>query len=200
MALDPDDNQLPCGVSLDTLLAQIADQLPAPDPTHQARCSYCQTALRALRQSWGDMQTLARAPVPIPPELTARIMTRIRDLAHRAIGNIILAGVRGHTQISHHVAAQIARRAALAVPGVLLATVQPTAQQPADPARVNLAVRLITTYGPPLHTIAARARTTLTERVHALTGANLDTIDITFPDIANPDTKPKDSHDHAQQL
>jgi uncharacterized alkaline shock family protein YloU len=188
MALNPDENQLPCGVTLDTLLAQVADQLPAPDPAHQAHCRYCQTALRALQQSWSDMQTLTRAPVPIPPELTARIMTRIRDLAHRAVGNIILAGPRGHTQISHHVAAQIARRAALAVPGVLLASVKPTAEQPADPARVNLAVRLITTYGPPLHTIATRARITLSKRVHALTGADLDTIDITFPDIANPDT------------
>ena len=188
MALTPDENQLPCGVSLDTLLDQVADQLPAPDPAHQAHCRYCQTALRALQQSWSDMQTLARAPVPIPPELTARIMTRIRDLAHRAVGNIILASPRGHTQISHHVIAQIARRAALAVPGVLLASVKPTAEQPADPAGVNLAVRLITTYGPPLHTIAARARTTLSKRVHALTGADLATIDITFPDIANPDT------------
>lgn len=187
MALDT-NNQLPCGISLDTLLAQVADQLPAPDPAHQAHCAYCQTALRALQLSWSDIQTLSRAQVPIPAGLTARIMTRIRDLAHRAVRNVILVSPRGHTQISHDVIAQIARRAALAVPGVLFASAQPGPQQPADPAHINLVVRLITTCGPALHAIAARVRSTLSERVHAQTGADISTIDITFADIANPDT------------
>lgn len=188
MALGADHNQLPCGVSLDTLLRQVADERPALDPAHQVHCSYCQTALRALHQSWSDIQTIARAPVPTPPGLTARIITRIRKLAHRAGRNIILATPRGHTQISHHVLAQIARHAALSVPGVLFASAQPAPEQPADPARINLAVRLITTYGPALHAIAAHVRATLSEHVNALTAAELSTVDITFADIANPDT------------
>lgn len=188
MALGSNHNQLPCGVGLDALLAQVAEQLPAADPGHEARCPYCQTAVRAVHQSWSEFQTLARAPVPIPPGLTARIMARMRDVAHRAVGNVILASPRGQTQISHDVIAKIARRAALAVPGVLFASARPEPDQPADPARINLAVRLIATYGPALHAIADRVQATLSAHIYALTGADLATVDITFADIADPDT------------
>lgn len=187
MELNPNHNQLPCGISLDTLLGQIADERLALDPAHQAHCSYCQTALHALHKSWSDIQTLARAPVPFPPGLTTQIMGRVRELARCAARNIILATPRGHTQISHHVIAQIARRAALAVPGVLFASAQPEPEQ-TGPAHIKLAVRLITTYGPALHATAARVQATLSEHVNALTGADIATLDITFADIATPDS------------
>lgn len=187
MALDPNHNQLPCGVSLETLIAQVTDQLPAPDPAHHAHCTYCQTAQSAFHHSWSDMQTLAHAPVPIPSGLTTRIMTRIRELAARAAHSIILATPRGHTQISHHVIAQIGRRVAQATPGVLIASAQPEPDQPGDPTRINLAVRLITTYGPALPTIADAVRSAVYRRVTTLTAAKVKRIDIAFTDIADPD-------------
>src|SRR3954470_18103035 len=162
MALDRNHDRLPCDVELDTLVAQITDDAPAtaPDLAHQASCPYCQTALRGLREAWSDVQALARTPVPIPPGLTARIMHRVRDLARHAAENLILTGTRGHTQISHTVIAQVARRTTMAVPGVLFASAQLTPGHPDDPGRLDLAIRLVTIYGPALEAIAAAVRST----------------------------------------
>jgi uncharacterized alkaline shock family protein YloU len=192
MALDRNHDRLPCDVELATLVAQITDNAPATAPAlaHQASCSYCQTALRDLREAWGDVQALARAPVPIPPGLTARIMHRVRDLARHAAENLILTGTRGHTQISHTVIAQVARRTTLAVPGVLFASARLTPGQADDPARLYLAIRLVTIYGPALDAIAAAVRSTLNRRLSTITGANVDRIDITFTDIDAPSPKP----------
>src|SRR3954447_22050132 len=216
MALDRNHDRLPCDVELATLVAQITDNAPATAPAlaHQASCSYCQTALRDLREAWRDVQALARAPVPIPPGLTARIMHRVRDLARHAAENLILTGTppgfiprppppprhaaenliltgtRGHTQISHTVIAQVARRTTLAVPGVLFASARLTPGQADDPARLYLAIRLVTIYGPALDAIAAAVRSTLNRRLSTITGANVDRIDITFTDIDAPSPKP----------
>jgi len=187
MAIDPSRNRLTCGVELGTLVDQIADGTPPRDPSHQDHCPYCQTALRGFRQGWSDLQTLAGAPVPIPPGLTTRIMTRVRSLARRVTENIILAGAHGHTQISHQVIAQIARRVALATPGVIFASAQPQPSEPADPIRVKLTLRLITTHGPALRPLATTVRAAIHRRLPRLTGATIDTINITFTDIAEPD-------------
>jgi uncharacterized alkaline shock family protein YloU len=184
MALSPQQNELPCGVELETLVTQVADGATAPDPTHQTHCPYCQRALGDLRRAWGDVQTLASAPVPIPAGLTLRVMSRVRILARRAGDNIVLAGTRGHTQISHSVIAQVARSAALTVPGVLFASVRLTPGQTAAPARLDLAIRLVTTYGAPLQPVAAAVRAILRRRLPAVTGADVAAIDVVFADIA----------------
>lgn len=188
MAIGPSHNRLPCGVELDTLVDQITEGTVPPDPAHQAHCPYCQTALRGFRQGWSDLQTLAGAPVAIPRDLTTRIMTRVRVLARRAAQNIILAGVHGHTQISHQVIAQIAHRIALKIPGVLFASAQPDPGEAADPTRVKLTLQLITAYGPALHPLARAVRAALHRRLPRLTGAGIDTINIVIADIAEPDT------------
>jgi len=188
MAIDPSRNRLPCGVELGTLVDQIAEATPPRDPAHQAHCPYCQTTLRGFRQGWNDLQTLAGAPVPIPPGLTTRIMTRVRVFARRAAEHIILAGSRGHTQISHQVIAQIARRVALATPGVIYASAQPQPDKPTDPIRVKLTLRLIAAHGPALRPLATTVRAAIHQRLPRLTGATIDTIDITIADIADPDT------------
>jgi uncharacterized alkaline shock family protein YloU len=188
MALAPGQDRLPCGTALDALVAQITDATPPPDPAHQAQCPFCQTALGDLRRGWDDLQDLARAPVPIPPGLTARVMTRVRSLARRAAGHVILAGPRGHTHISHDVVSQIARQAALTVPGVVFASARSTPAQPADAARLDLAIRVVATYGPALHALAAAVRATLRRQLPRLTGARAETIDITVADIARPAT------------
>lgn len=187
MALDDGSDRLPCGAQVDDLVAQIAGDAPPIDAAHQARCPYCQTALHGLQESWADLQTLADEPVAIPLGLTARIMTRVRDIARQAMRHVVLAVPRGHTLIRHTVAAQIARRAALTVPGVLFASVQAGPATPAQPGSVKLELRLVTSYGPPLAAIAARVRTVLQRRMAQLAGAQADEIDIVFADIADPE-------------
>ncbi len=188
MALDL-NHTLPCGAGLDTLVEQVTEGTSSPDPGHQAHCPYCLTALRGFRQGWSDLQTLAHTPVPIPPSLSTRIMTRVRALARRAAQNILLAGPHGRTQISHQVIAQIARRLVLAIPDLLFASAQPEPGETGDPTCVNLTLRLITTYGPALHPLAAAVRSTLNRRLPGLTGAEIGTINITITDIAEPDTE-----------
>jgi uncharacterized alkaline shock family protein YloU len=187
MALDPSQTRLPCGVQLDALLEQITEGAAPGDPAHQAHCPYCQTALRGFRQGWTDLQTVASGHLPIPAGLTSRIMTQIRALAPRAAENILLACARGHTQISHEVIARIARRVALATPGVIFASARPEPGDVVDPIRVKLTLRLITTYGPALHPLAAAVRRTVIRRLPRLTGAEIDTINIAITDIAEPD-------------
>ena len=189
MALNPAHDRLPCGVELDALVTQVADDVPPADGPHQARCPYCQTALGALRESWGDLRALAREPVPIPPGLTARIMRRVRHLAARVADTFVLATVHGRTSISHGVIAQVARRAALAVPGVLFASAHPAAGHPAEPARLAVALRLVIAFGPAADALAAAVRASVRRRVPRLTGAEITAIDVAIEDIADPEPR-----------
>jgi uncharacterized alkaline shock family protein YloU len=177
-------DQLPCGTELEALAAQITDGIPVPDPEHQARCPYCQTALTALSCSWDDLQAFASEPVNIPPALTSRIMTRVRELAARAATNLVLATHRGQTRISHAVIGQIARRATLTVPGVVFASVQTTPDQ-ADPTQVTLTLRLVIAFGPAADTLADTVRAAVHHRLPRLTGAGISSIDIRIEDIAD---------------
>jgi uncharacterized alkaline shock family protein YloU len=186
MALSRDENRLPCGVELDSILEQVTEGAPPPAPAHQASCPYCQTAMSGFHQGWRDLRTMADEPVPIPPGVAARIMTRVRALARRTLENVILVGSGGHTQIAHAVIAQVARRAALAVPGVVFAYVQPAPPDSGDPTRISLTIRLVATYGPKLGPLAAGLRARLQRRVLHLTGARVDAIDITVIDLAWP--------------
>jgi len=186
MALVPNHDRLPCGVALDTLLAQITDGTAPADAAHQNACPFCQTALGALRGGWDDLHELAREPVAVPPLLTARIMTRVRILARRAADHVVLAGSRGHTRIPHDVVARVAGRAALAVPGIVFASAALSPSDASDVVRVDLAVRLVTAYGPALDSLAAVVRASLRRDLPRLTGARVETIDITVADIADP--------------
>jgi uncharacterized alkaline shock family protein YloU len=180
-------DRLPCGTELDALAAQTADGAPPSDPEHQARCPYCQTALGALSRSWDDLRAFASEPVPVPPALTSRIMSRIRELAARVATNLVLAAERGQTRISHAVIGQIARRAALAVPGVLFASVQTTSGQATDPTRVTLALRLVIDFGPAADALADTVRAAVHQHLPRLTGAGISSIDVRIEGIADPE-------------
>ncbi len=186
MAVSRDENRLPCGVELDSILVQVTEGAGPHDPAHQAGCPYCQTALSGFHQGWSDLQTLAHQPLPIPSALAARIMTRVRTLARRSFENVVLAGSAGHTQIAHAVVAQVARRAALAIPGVVFASVQPARPDSADPSRVSLTIRVVATYGPRLGPLVAAVRARLPRRVLHVTGASVDAIDIIVIDLVPP--------------
>jgi len=187
MAVTPPHDGLPCGVELDALVLQVADDVAPADPTHQAGCPFCQTALAALGRSWEDLQALAREPVPVPPGLTTRIMVRVRALAARMATNFVVAGLHGQTRISHTVLGQVTRRAALAVPGVLFASAHPAPGVPTDPGRLTVAVRLVIAFGPRADALASAVRASIRRRVPRLTGAEVSRIDIVVEDVAEPE-------------
>lgn len=181
-------DQLPCATELETLLQQIADDEPAPDPAHQRDCPYCQAALRQLQQGWTDVQALADQPVPIPPDLTAQIMARIRTLAGHITNSILLGSPHGDTRISHHALAQVIQRLAASVPGVVFASAKPQPQAPPHPRRINVAIRLVVAFQPTITKIADTVRQTLDRRIPPQTGAELDQINITISDITDEHT------------
>lgn len=186
MAVSADQEQLPCGVELESLVDQVADGQPPTDPAHQTGCPYCQAAIRKLRQGWGDVRTLTRQPVPIPPGLTAQIMARVRTLARQVSNFILLGHPRGDTRVGHTLVGRVIQRVASTVPGVVFASARPIPHEPPDPGRLNVAIRLVVTFGPAIETTAHAVRQIVDRRIPTLTGAQLSRIDITIEDIAEP--------------
>lgn len=185
-----DRERLPCGVELEPLVVQVADDQPPADPAHQDRCPYCQAALRSLRQGWDDVQALRREPVPIPPRLTAVIMARVRMLSHRLGDSILLGHRRGETRISHRLVGLVIQRVASAVPGVLFASAKLIPHDPPEPRRLSVAIRLVVAFGPTIDVLTGAVRHVIDQRVPHLTGAELSRIDITIEDIAQPPVSP----------
>jgi uncharacterized alkaline shock family protein YloU len=180
------NERLPCGVALETLLMQIADQHPVDDPAHQGSCPYCQAALRRLERGWDDLQTVVRQPVAVPEGLTAKIMTQVRALASYVADSLLLGYPRGETRISHTVVGALVQRLAARVPGVVFASARLHPQEPPHPGRVTIALKLVIAFGPAIERIVDAVRKSLRRRIPALTGAELDRIDITIVDIAQP--------------
>lgn len=179
------DERLPCGVELEVLLEQVADDQPARDPLHQDRCPYCQATLRRLHQDWADVETLTQQPVPIPSGLTAKIMDRVRQLAAHAASSILLGQLGGETRISHDAIAKVIARLTATIPGVVFASAKPVPEDPPHPVRLGVALRLVVAFGPRITKIAGATRELIDRRVHGLTGADLTHIDITVSDITD---------------
>jgi Asp23 family, cell envelope-related function len=185
VAVTIQDKQLPCGVTLAALVVQVAEEEPPARPAHQSRCPYCQEALRKLAHGWDHVQELTREPVSMPPELTARIMARVRALARQVADFIVLGQPRGTTSVSHAVITRTVARHAAAVPGVVFASARPTAHHAPEPGRLGVAIRLVVSYGPPIEQLARAVRERVRRRVPRLTGAELSSIDISVDDIAD---------------
>jgi uncharacterized alkaline shock family protein YloU len=186
MAMIAPDERLPCGVTLEALLMQVADGQQVDDLSHQRTCPYCQTALRRLQQGWGDVQALTLQRVAIPRGLTAMIMARIRTLAGYVANSILLGHRRGETRISHTVIAKTIQDVAATVPGAVFASVTLSPLQPPHPRRVNVTLRLVVTFGPVMERVAHAVREILHRRIPPRTGAQLERIDITISDVIGP--------------
>ena len=180
------DETLPCGVTLEALLTQVADGQPVGDPAHQRTCPYCQAALRRLEHDWGAVQTLALQPVAVPRGLTAMIMARIRTLAGYVADSILLGHPRGETRVGHTVLANVIADVAATVPAVVFASVKLVPQDPPHPRRVNVWLRLVVTFGPAMGPVADAVRGILRRRIPSFTGAELERIDITISDVIGP--------------
>jgi hypothetical protein len=183
MAVTGQPDRLPCGVRLEELLAQVADDAPPLDEAHQSGCPYCQTALRRLHRGWSDVMELAREPVNVPSRLTAQIMERVKVLVAQTADFILLGHARGETRVSHAVVVRTAQRLARTVPGVVFASARVEPHDPPLPDRVDLSIRLVVSFGPALHRVADAVRTVVRRQMLRLTGAQLDRIDIRIEDI-----------------
>lgn len=184
MALDgTNDPVLACGVAFEALVDQVAEHTVPVDAEHQAGCEHCQAALQALSRAWGEVEFFARQPVRVPAGLTARIMTEIRALVARWGDAAVLIGARGETRISESVLAQVARRAALLVPGVALASALGAAVDPVDRSRVRFTLRLAIIFGPAVDTLADAVRAEISRHVSAHTGMRVSAIEIVVEDI-----------------
>lgn len=205
--------RLPCGEDLDRLLEQVADQLPAVRPEHQAVCPHCRAALAELTVTFAPLRELAAEPVRAPGWLGEAVMARVRALA-RDPWHGTLPGSGGVTRIAAWVVAAIARRAAQHVPGVeavfgrtRVATVATPApglpgDRPGGPGAsrrsradgVGVAGRsvvvdldVVATYGQPLDELASRVRRSVVRIVQALTGLDVVEVNVTVVDVRAPD-------------
>ena len=124
--------------------------------------------------------------MPIPPQLTAQIMLRVRRLARQVTDSILLGHPQGETRVSHAVVRQAIQRLAVAVPGVVFASVRAVPHEPPDPTRVGVAIRLVVVFGPAIGALADAVRLVVGRRIPGLTGAEVSRIDISIEDIAQP--------------
>lgn len=183
MALDDARGVLACGTPLEALIVQVAEHHTPVDGAHQASCAYCQAALVALGEAWAEVQAFARQPVPVPAGLTERIMSRIGALIARIGDSVVLIGARGDTRVSERVVGQIARAAALTVPGVVVSSALLIVVDPHDRGRVRLGLRLVIAFGPSIDALANTVRARVSARVSAQTGARVAGVDIAVEDI-----------------
>lgn len=183
MALAETDGVLACGVSIDLLVDQITEHAEQGDRAHQVACPHCQAALAALSDAWGELRSFAREPVAIPVGLNGRIMAAVRKLVARWAGAVVVTGPRGDTRIDVRVVAQIARRAALSVPGVVLASTRGVAVDPSDRGRAGLSMRLAIAFGPAIQAVAAAVRFEIAERLSVDAGVGVDSVDIAVEDV-----------------
>lgn len=185
MALDGSELALACGVSLDALVDQVTEPERPGDLSHQAGCPDCQAALATLREAWGELRGFAAQPVTVPPGLGARVMARIRALVALWGAAAVLSGPGGETRIDQSVLAQVARRAALAVPGVVLASALGVAVDPADRRRVSLSLRLAITFGPAIDALSAAVREQVSRHLNTQAGVKVIDVDIAVEDVVS---------------
>lgn len=183
MALSEAQERLACGTPLDALVDQVAERDEPRDAAHQVGCAHCRAALVALGEAWGELQAFAAEPVVVPPGLRERIMTRIRALVERMVESAVLSGPRGRTLVSERVVRQVARRAALAVPGVVLAGGLGMTMDHADRGRVRVSLRLAIAFGPAIDALAATVRAQVSQHVSAQTGVRVAGVDIAVDDV-----------------
>jgi Asp23 family, cell envelope-related function len=183
MALDDPHGVLACGTPLAALIDQVAEDDRPIDPTHQAACGYCQAALVAMEEAWGEVRAFAGQPVSVPAGLSERIMSRIRAMLARIGDPVVLLGACGETRVSEWVIGRVARAAALTVPGVVWPSALRIVVDSRDRSRVRLGVRLVIAFGPPIDALAETVRTRVRARVSAQTGARVAGVDIAVADI-----------------
>ncbi len=174
---------LPCGVSLDDLIAQVTEGTATIDRAHQAACRYCEAALDAIAQAWEEFQALARSAVVVPEDLADRIMQRVRAMSRPPVHGIVLESAQGDTAVADRALARLARAEALAVEHVVWASVLEARESESEPGSVVIAVRLVAEYGPDLNAVAERVREQVGAALQTYAGTPVSRVEITVDDV-----------------
>jgi len=164
---------------LDELARQVFDSELAHDPEHEQRCPECRAALAHIHAVAKDLNRVATAPVAVPAGLLRRVMARLRTAPALLT---VTVGSRGTTEVAESVVARVAREAALHVEGVAFASALPSCR-PAEHSS-GLRVRLVVSYGPSLHTLAALVRESVGRATAERTGVQIEHIDVSIDDLA----------------
>lgn len=125
------DRQLPCGVSLDELLTQVADARAPKESEHQRNCPHCRAALAELTEIWAPVHELAAERVSARGDLLEAVMARVRDLA-RNPWHAVIPDAAGSLRIAARVVGAVARLATESVPHVTVALGRVRAADPGD--------------------------------------------------------------------
>jgi uncharacterized alkaline shock family protein YloU len=206
MAVDEETIRLECGVEVASLADQVAEDVPPAHPRHQATCRHCQTALAELSELWDEVRELARQDVAMPERMVRAVLEGARrqgrvpaelhlgEVVPRLVSHALLEGPRGITRIAEPVVAAVARRAALATPGVDSLS----AARAGGLARAGFAVDLeghsvriqlglVLRFGWAADQVAAQARARVIDAVEVLTGLWAERVDIVVADVAEGD-------------
>jgi uncharacterized alkaline shock family protein YloU len=167
-----DADALPCGAEIDPLLEQVADGRATDWDSHQRDCVHCRAAIAEFTALWAPIAQAAATPVPVPPGLTAAVMSQIRLLI-RDVWYALQTTEDGAIRIAARIVAALARDSARLIPGVRVALGRSTYSKIAALAEratfqhrhphaavgvlgrtvvVDLAVAV--TYGDPVHAVA----------------------------------------------
>jgi uncharacterized alkaline shock family protein YloU len=111
---------LPCGAEVDPLFEQVADGRAAYLDVHQRECVHCRAAIAEFTALWTPVIETAATPVPVPPGLTAAVMSQIRVLI-RDVWFTLQITELGAIRIAARIVAALARDSARTVPGVRVA-------------------------------------------------------------------------------
>ena len=204
-------DQLPCGASMDDLLAQVTERQPPRDPAHQRGCPHCRAALAELREIWAPVADLAAEEVRAPRVLLQSVMAAVRELSHNA-WYAVIPGPTGQTRVAARVVGAVARLAAESVPHVSLAlgggrTATPPDATP-DPARIAGAeaevattvgvagahvvvdVQIAVDYGAAIPEIARQVRQEITRHVARHTGLTTTEVNVVVVDVVDDGRQP----------
>ena len=195
-------DHLPCGASLDVLLAQVAEGVPPRDAAHQRNCPHCRAALAELQELWAPVQELAAEEVRAPAGLLQAVMAQVRELSRNS-WTAVLQETAGHTRIAARVVGAVARLAAESVPHVTLALGGGRIATPAgaapDPERVAGAVdatdvgiagthvvvdvQIAVDHGVPIPQVAEQVRQRIAGHIAAQTGLTTTEVNVVVVDV-----------------
>jgi uncharacterized alkaline shock family protein YloU len=199
---------LPCGAEIDPLLEQVADGRSADRDAHQRDCVHCQAAIAEFTALWAPVAETAATAVPVPPGLTAAVMSRIRVLI-RDVWYTLQTTEDGVIRIAARVVAALARDSARLVPGVRIALGRSTHPSTAElteratyghrhphaavgvlgrAAVVDLAVAV--TYGHAAHETARNIQRHVIATLRDDIGLQSVAVNVTIDDILDDDDTP----------
>lgn len=180
--------RLPCGASVDDLLAQVTEG-DRGRTAHQRRCPHCTAALAEYRRLWAPVDELAREAVHPPDGVMQQVLRRIYAASdHSRYG--VIPTPRGATRIAEQIVAVTARLSAEQIPGVRAALSHSADPDPGAGVQAGLVggstalrITVAASYGEDLHALADRVRAAVADAVRSLTGLDPVEISVLVDDV-----------------